>query len=111
VRFLLTAALVVAGCTTPASRIAISDILADPARYEDQTIELSGEVTDAMGLFSVGLYSLSDGTGEIHVMTTSGLPATGTKLTVRGTVSSGVTFGGKHHGVALNEAERGYAEP
>ena len=67
--------------------------------------------TDATGLFSVGLYTLTDGSGEMRVMTTSGLPATGTKLTVRGSVLSGVTLGGTHYGVTLNEAERIYPQP
>ena len=109
-RLLASAVLLLAGCTPPAAELTVADILADPARYEEQTVELSGEVTDAMGLFSVGLYSLDDGTGEIRVTTASGLPATGTKLTVRGSVLSGVTIGGKHYGVALSEAERLYPD-
>jgi hypothetical protein len=111
VRLALAAVLLLAGCATPAPQRTIADVVADPARYGDEVVELSGNVIDAMGLFSVGLYTLSDGTAEIQVMTTSGLPAAGTKLTVRGTVSSGVTFGGKHYGVALNEQERVYTEP
>ena len=110
-RFLLAAALLLAGCAKPAPELAIADILADPARFEGQTVELSGEVTDAMGLFSLGLYTLKDASGEIRVTTGKGLPATGTKLTVRGTVQSGVTLGGKHYGVTLSEAERLYPEP
>jgi hypothetical protein len=105
---LLAALLLAAGCGQPPAELTIADILADPGRYEEQTIEIAGEITDASGLFSVGLYTLSDGTGELRVMTASGLPTTGTKLTVRGTVLSGVTLGGKHYGVTLNETERLY---
>jgi hypothetical protein len=107
VRFLVSALLLL-GCSTPAPELSVADILADPSRYEEQTVELSGEVTDAIGLFSAGLYTLADETGEIRVLTTSGLPAAGVRLTVRGTVSSGVTLGGKHYGVALKEGERIY---
>ncbi len=110
-RLLLVAALLgLAGCAKPAPELTVADILADPSRYEEQTIELSGQVTDATGLFSVGLYTLKDSTGEIRVMTTSGLPAKGTELVVRGTVLSGVTLGGQHYGITLNEAERIYPE-
>ena len=102
--------LVLAGCTPPPAELTIADILADPGRYEEQTVEISGEVTDASGLFSVGLYTLDDASGQLRVMTTSGLPATGTKLTVRGSVLSGVTLGGTHYGVTLSEDERIYPE-
>jgi hypothetical protein len=111
VRLLLAAALLLAGCAPPPPELTIADILADPARYEEQTVELEGKVTDAVGIFSVGLYAIADDTGEIRVMTTKGLPATGVELTVRGTVSSGVTIGGKHYGVAISEEERIYPEP
>ncbi|MEZ5367477.1 MAG: hypothetical protein R2748_35305 [Bryobacterales bacterium] len=107
---LLSAAILLAlavACSKPAPELKIADILADPSLYEEQTVELSGEVTDAFGLFSTGLYTLADETGEINVVTTAGLPAAGAKLTVRGTVLSGVTVGGKHYGVTLNEQERG----
>lgn len=106
----VTAALLLAGCTPPVPELTIADILADPARFEERTVELSGEVTDAMGIFSVGLYSLKDDTGEIRVMTSKGLPATGVNLTVRGTVSSGVTIGGRHYGVAIGEEQRIYRQ-
>ena len=102
------AAVLLAGCTPPPAELTIADILADPSRYEEQTVELSGEVTDAMGIFSIGVYTLADDTGEVRVMTSKGLPAKETKLTVRGTVSSGVTLGGEHYGVAINESERLY---
>ena len=107
----LVAALLLAGCAPPAAELTVADILADPARYEDQTVELTGEVTDALGLFSMGVYTLRDGTGEIRVTTSRGLPAKGAQLTVRGSISSGVTVGGQHYGVTLGEEERRYIEP
>jgi hypothetical protein len=110
VRF-LAAALLLAGCAAPTPELKIADVLADPSRYEEQTIELTGEVRDAFGLFSVGVYTLQDASGSIRVMTSRGLPAKGVKLTVRGTVSSGVTIGAEHYGVAVNEEERSYIEP
>ncbi len=109
-RLALAALSLLAACTPPAAKLTVADILADPARYEEQSVELAGEVTDAVGIFSLGMYTLSDGTGEINVTTSSGLPAAGTRLTVRGEVRSGVTLGGKHYGVTLSEAERTYDE-
>jgi hypothetical protein len=110
VRFVLAALLLLVGCAKPAPELTIADVLADPARFEEQTISLSGEVTDAAGLFNVGLYTLKDATGEIRVTTAKGLPATGTKLTVRGSIQSGVTLGGQHYGVTVSEEERLYPE-
>ena len=107
----LAAALLLAGCASSAPELKIADVLADPSRYQEQTIELTGEVTDAFGLFSIGVYTIQDDSGAIRVMTSRGLPAKGVKLTVRGTVSSGVTIGAEHYGVALNEEERNYLEP
>ena len=98
------------GCEKPAPELRAADILADPARFEKQAVELTGEVADALGIFSMGMYTLADPSGEIRVMTSGGLPAKGTKLRVQGTVSSGVTFGGKHYGVALKEARRAYLD-
>ena len=109
-RTVLAALLLAAGCAQPAQELTIAEVLADPSRYEEQTIELSGEVTDAVGLFNVGMYTIRDDSGEIRVTTGKGLPATGAKLTVRGTVQSGVTLGGRHYGVTLSEEERLYLE-
>lgn len=88
-----------------------ADILADPARYKDQVIELDGEVVDANGIFSIGVYSLRDSSGEINVLTSDGLPAVGSSFKVRGTVVNGITFGGARYGVAVSESERIYPQP
>ncbi len=90
--------------------LAIADVVADPGRYQDQTLELAGEVTDATGLLSVGIYTLADSTAEIHVLTSDGLPAVGSHLRIQGEVMSGVTIGGANYGVSFREQERFYVE-
>lgn len=107
--FVLLVLLLDAGCTKSVS-LPIGDVIADPGRYGEQTVELEGEVTDAVGLLSVGIFTLSDSTGEISVLTAKGLPAVGARLKVRGEVLSGITMGGTHYGTSLQEDSREYLD-
>ncbi len=108
---LIAAALLGLACGPGETRLSVADVLADPGRYEGQTLEFEGRVVDASGLFSVGVYSFDDGTGEISVLTSAGIPAVDSEFTLRGEVSGGVTMGGKRFGVAIHESERRYPEP
>jgi hypothetical protein len=54
----------------------------------------------------MGVYDLEDDTGQITVLTNSGLPAVGTHLTVQAAVVDGITVGGTHYGTALREQSR-----
>jgi hypothetical protein len=88
--FLALGCLLLSACgRNSAATLAIGDVVADPARYGDQQ---------------------RDSTGEITVLTGSGLPAKGSELTVRGTVLSGATIGGEHYGTSLREQEREYPD-
>ena len=86
----------------------ISEIVADPARFEGQILQIQGEAVDGYGLLSLGVYDFSDGSGEIAVITTKGMPSLGSRFLIRGTVITGFTVGGKHYGVAIRESERVY---
>jgi hypothetical protein len=97
-------------CGPKSTRPEIADILADPARFHEQVIEIEGEATDSFGLLSTGVFGFKDASGEIHVLTSAGLPATGSKFTVRGTVIIGVSAAGKRYGTAIREQERAYPE-
>ncbi len=98
------------GCRSKTTQPTIGDILADPARFHEQVVEIEGEATDSFGLLSTGVFGFKDATGEIHVVTTAGLPAAGSKFTVRGTIITGVTISGKRYGTAIREQERTYPE-
>ncbi len=102
--------LVTTACGQREVSLQIGEVVADPGRYGEMVLELEGEASGGMGLLSIGIYTLSDSTGEITVLTSQGLPADGTHLTVRGSVMSGVTIGGTHYGVSLQEAERVYED-
>ena len=104
------AVLLALGCSPKSVSLPIGDVIADPGRYGEQTVELEGEVTDAVGLLSLGVFTLSDSSGEISVLTGNGLPAVGARLKLRGEVLSGITIGGTHDGTSLQEDGREYLD-
>ena len=102
--------LLMAACGPKTVSLPIGDIVKDPGRYGEQPVELEGEVTGAVGLLSIGVFTLSDSSGEISVLTGKGLPAVGARVKVRGEVLSGITIGGTHYGTSLQEESRQYLE-
>jgi hypothetical protein len=106
----LLALLPAAACVPQSVALPIGDVVKDPGRYGEQPVELEGQVTDAVGLLSVGVFTLSDSSGEISVLTGKGLPAVGARLKVRGEVLSGITIGGTHYGTSLQEDSREYLD-
>ena len=97
-------------CSPQSASLPIGDVIADPGRYNENTVELEGEVTDAVGLLSLGVYTLADSTGQISVLTGDGLPAVGARLKVRGEVLVGITVGATRYGTSLQEAGRDYLD-
>ena len=87
-------------------RESISKVLADPARYRNKDVGLTGTVTDAYGALGVGAYELDDGTGRIWVATQRGLPSRGAKVGAKGRVRSGFNIGGRSFGTILEESDR-----
>jgi hypothetical protein len=88
----IVAALVVlgtAGCATKS----ISSVLADPSRYRDRQVQIAGEVVDSFGVLGRGVYRVGDGTGQMWVMSNEGVPRTGARVKVRGTVRDAFSLG------------------
>ena len=70
------------GC---ASTVRIGDLLAEPQRYDGQTVEIEGRVTRGAGILGVGGYEVDDGTGQIVVIAQgSGVPSQGSNTKVKG---------------------------
>jgi predicted small lipoprotein YifL len=107
---LLAVLLALAACAPKGIALPVGDVIADPGRYGEQIVELEGEVADAVGLLSLGVFTLSDSSGEISVLTGSGLPAVGARLKVRGEVLSGIIIGGTQYGTSLQEDSRDYLD-
>lgn len=71
----------------------ISDILSHPREYAGKQTTISGEVTKTFSMIVVKYFVISDGSGEITVVTEKPLPAKGEKITVKGTVEEAFSLG------------------
>jgi hypothetical protein len=86
---LLTGAVLSTGC---ASRT-INQVLADPGRYRNREVKLSGAVVDSYSLVGRGAYRLDDRTGQLWIVSDKGVPRQGARVNVKGTVREGFNLG------------------
>lgn len=100
---ILAGALALTACP---NKTTISQINADPGKYQNKDVGLIGTVTDSYGVLGNGVYELDDGTGRIWVATNRGVPARGSRIGVSGRVYSGLQFGGRNYGLGLKEENR-----
>jgi hypothetical protein len=83
--------------------VRIARIKADPGQFRNRTVTVNGTVTNAIGVLGTGGYEVDDGTGKLYVVSSTGVPARGTRVKVTGNVISGVNIMGKTVGTALRE--------
>ena len=101
---LLWASLAAALALTACGSVKIGRIDADPSRYRNRTVRVTGTVTNSFGALGTGGYQIDDGTGKIYVLSTgSGVPNRGSRVTVTGTVQPGVSIMGRSLGTAIRE--------
>jgi hypothetical protein len=93
--------LVLSGCETAK----ISSIVNDPSHWQNKTVRVVGTVQTSMGALGHGAYQVSDGTGNIWVITNKGVPSRGAQVAVEGTVFQGLQFGGQTFAVAIREKQ------
>jgi hypothetical protein len=87
-------------------RQSINKILADPGRFHNKDVGITGTVTDSYGALGAGAYELDDGTGKMWVVTRRGVPARGARVGAKGRVYSGFNFSGRNFGTVLEESDR-----
>lgn len=87
---LAAAALATGAC---ASSRTVNELLADPARYRNSTVKLSGEVVDSYSLANRGAYQIDDGTGRLWIVSEAGVPRRTARVTVKGKVREGFNLG------------------
>ncbi len=97
--FVLAAAIGLAGCAP----MTIARINRDPSQFRNRTVRVSGSVTVSVGLLGNGAYQVDDGTGRIYVISTTGVPSGGSRVTVEGRVISGAQILGRPVGTAIRE--------
>lgn len=103
---------VVAGVS--AKRRSIADLEANPSKYQNKTVTITGIVRDSDGInipligISGGCYKIDDGTGSIWVCTEDGVPTKGAELKVKGKLQTGAVYKGKNYGLVIIEKDRDY---
>lgn len=83
----------VCACDKVGLPVKIGRVLAEPAKYQDRTVTVSGTVTEAFSILSVGYYKVQDDSGEIAVLPTGASPVVGSTVSVRGRIRSIYTIG------------------
>ena len=71
----------------------IQHVMADPSRYRDRDVTISGNVTDSYSVAGQGAYRLEDRTGSIWVVSTHGVPRKGAEVKTTGTIKEGFNLG------------------
>lgn len=102
----LTIALGLGGCAVALRNPQISDLRANPGRYQHHTVSIDGIVTTSWGvpLLPYRLYRVDDGTGEVTVLSQGNrIPTRGARVRVRGRVDDVGVFGGQALGLHLRE--------
>ena len=89
VAILAGSALVSAACAS----MTINQVLADPSRYRNREVQLSGAVVDSYSLADRGAYRIDDNTGQLWVVSDKGTPRKGARVTVKGTIREGFNLG------------------
>jgi hypothetical protein len=105
VLLVLPLALTMGACASLGSP-SISEVQANPGRYSDHTVTVTGTVTTAWGipLVPYKMYRVTDGTSEILVLSdNSRMPSRGARVRVRGEVEEFAVFGGRSVGLHLRE--------
>lgn len=103
----LLGALLLTSCSARSVRIA--DIKDRPGKYDEKTIAVSGVVTNSWSvpLAPYQLYNVSDGTGEIAVLSRAGrAPSMGAHVKVKGRINEIATLGGRSVGLHIEERDR-----
>jgi hypothetical protein len=100
--------LCIAGCAA-GSRVKISDLDANPQKYNEKIVTVSGKVTQTFSipLLSIGVAEIDDGTGDIWVKPAGRTFFEGQKVTVKGTLKIGFALGTRTFGyIVVEEAPK-----
>ncbi len=75
----------------------INDVLADPAKYRNESVTVRGTVDQSASVMGKGAYRITDGEQSLWVVTSSGAPRKGARVDVTGRIQDGYdlsSFGG-----------------
>ena len=101
------AAVTLGGCDyLPFGYTPVKEVVAAPGQFEGREVKLKGRATGTLNLLGLKAFLLTDGTGEITVVTNGQLPAENAEVALRGTVSSAAIIGGSAIGLRVAETKR-----
>lgn len=78
-----------AGCASKS----INQVLADPAKYRNDTITVGGTVAESVSVLGRGAYRITEGDQGLWVITSSGAPSKGARVSVKGRLQQGYDLG------------------
>lgn len=93
VRSAFIAGLVAILAGSAACATTVNKVLADPAKYRDHEVTISGSVTDSYSALNRGVYRIQDETGQLWVFSEHGVPRKGARVSVKGTIRDGFNLG------------------
>ena len=100
------------GCALTTRRPSVAELQSNPGRFHDRTVSIDGIVTSAWSvpLMPVRFYKVSDGTGEVTVLSQGGrVPTRGAHVKVKGRVSEVATLGGRALGLHIQQTDLDFA--
>jgi hypothetical protein len=81
---------IAAGCGAKS----INQVLADPAKYRNQSVTVHGTVDESASVLGRGAYRISDGGQTLWVVTNGGAPRKGARVNVTGQLQEGYDLSG-----------------
>jgi hypothetical protein len=102
-RIVFAAAVAVALTLSACAPVTIGRINQDPSRFRNRTVHVDGTVVTSVGFLKTGGYQIDDGTGKIYVVSKSGVPSSGSRVSVTGRVMPGAEVLGQALGTAIVE--------
>jgi hypothetical protein len=92
-RLALGAGLIAMLAGSAACATTINQVLADPSKYKDHEVTISGDVTESFSALNRGVYRVHDKTGDLWVVSEHGVPRKGARVSVKGTIRDGFNLG------------------
>lgn len=71
----------------------VNQILADPSKYRDREVSVSGVVGESYSLTDRGAYRIDDQSGQLWVVSEHGVPRKGARVTAKGKIREGFNLG------------------
>lgn len=90
---------------TGCGSVKIRQLVNNPARYQNRTVRIEGNVTRTTGVVVAGAYQVDDGTGKITVLSMRPVPPKGANVSVKGQFTSGVQVLNRSFGNVIREED------